>query len=200
MTWPLPSGRPIIITLRLKKVRARRRRGVGCCDRGSACPAVASPPGWARRYSSRTPVQHARATRRAACQAARTRGARARRLFGGVWRLGAAGGRGWQRARLCSRRWSLVPGSVRSRGTPVVWRLQCSGRALSSHFRARQGRALDGPLHRRRKDELHVWSEAASGASSKCRGKRSGLSARSSGTRSDPPSRTLSVERGSNHF
>jgi len=164
LTWPLPSGRPIIITLNFKAQEspgAWRRHGVGCCDRGSACPAVASPPGWARRYSSRTPVQHARATRRAACQAARTRGARARRLFGGVWRLGAAGGRGWQqRARLCSRRWSLVP-RVRSRGAPVVWQLQCSARALSPSFRsARTGpRSERSATLTRDNDEWHTWSK-----------------------------------------
>ena len=75
--------------------------------------------------------------------------------------------------------------------------------ALVVHFRSALQRATG--LHtelaatQTRRRRVASGSAAASGASSESRGKRSGLSALSSGTCSDPPSRTLSVERGSNH-
>ena len=171
---------------------------MGCRERG--CPAVASPPGWARRYSSCTPAQHARATRRAAGQAARTRGgARARRrseAFGGSVRLAAASGgvNTFVRSGAC-----LVPYSGRSRAPPV------GGSApLVVHFRsAQQGCTQNRPLGRRRRRTAktsgtrEVQLQVARAA--KCSIKRPGLSARSLGTCSDPSRRTLSVERGSNH-
>ena len=165
-----------------------------------ACAAAPSAVRLVRRYSSRTPAQHARATRRAADQAARTRGgARARRseASGGSVRLAAARGGERVRAPECS----LVPGSVRCRGAQVGWRSQCSGRALSQ--RATGPRSGRGATLTAQRQVAHVecsGSAAASGPGSESSIKRSALSAGSLGTCSDPPSRTLSVERGSNHF
>jgi hypothetical protein len=126
----------------------------GSRERGS-CLLTSPPPqgGWARRYSSRTPAQLARATlaRRAAraaraAQAATRGGARGRRseASGGSVRLAAASGgvNAFVRSGAC-----LVPYSGRSRAPPV------GGSApLVVHFRsAQQGCTQNRPLGRRRR-------------------------------------------------
>jgi hypothetical protein len=182
---------------------AEGRLGVGCREPGSCL--LASPPGWARRYSSRTPAQHARATRRAAGQAARTRGgARARR------RSEASGGSVRQAAGVGSEHVCALGGGAPCLAAYVPVGLQWCGSssALVVLFRrtfAARGRAAlwtgrysDGTTTSGTRGAS--GSAAASGPGSKGNSKRPGLSARSLGTCSDPPSRTLSVERGSNHF
>jgi hypothetical protein len=162
------------------------------CPRAWLGPAVASPPGVG------APLLDSHASAARAGQAARTRGARGRRseASGGSVRLAAARGGVSTFARSGAY---LVPYSGRSRAPPV------GGSApLVVHFRsAQQGCTQNRPLGRRRRRTAktsgtrEVQLQVARAA--KCSIKRSGLSARSSCTFSDPPSRTLSVERGSNH-
>ena len=161
--WRWPSGRPIIIIRAAAAGRRQVRRtgflGWVARERGSACPAVASPPpqgGWARRYSSRTPAQHARATRRAAGQgsAGKNTSWGARAAFGGVWRLGAAGGcKGWGehvRAPECVPRalQRTFPWGSSGVAAPVLW--SCTFAALSQRATGpRSGRGATLTAQRR---------------------------------------------------
>ena len=120
---------------RRRSLAVEGRLGVGCIERASCL--LASPPGvGAPLLESCASAARPRdkASRRPSGKNSR-RGARAAAL-GGVWQLGAAGcckRRGTRSSPECSP----VPGSVRCRGAPVVWRSQCSGRALSQRFAAR---------------------------------------------------------------
>ena len=179
-----------------------RRDGCGwvAASVARACPAAASPPGLgapllescasaARKRS--TPARQGGPPGKR-----RTRGARARRS-GGSARQAAGGGS----EHVCA----LGGGASCLAAYVPVWLQWCGGSsALVVHFRrtfaARDraalwtGRYSDGTTTSGTRGVQRQVARAA-----KCSIKRPGLSARSSCTFSDPPSRTLSVERGSNH-
>ena len=170
--------------------------GVGCLERGSCL--LASPPGVGAPLLELYASAARPRDKAGAGQAARIRGGARAAALGGVWQLGAAG--------CCKRRGEhvralgCVPSAVQrtfpcaSRG-----RLCSSGRALSQRATGLQNRPLGRQRRRTAKTSGTREVQLQVARAAKCSIKRSGLSARSLGTCSDPPSRTLSVERESKH-